>query len=98
MGLPRHLPPANPRSGYGPFGEKGFKGAQVACVVLLVVGLVLVLFVDGTARSVAASFLVLGALGLGTAGAGLLTERLLRSHPPPPLGIRQGNGRGPRVH
>jgi|SRR5215217_5103551 hypothetical protein len=94
MGLPRQLPPANPSSGHGPFGDKAFKGALIACAVLLVVGAVLVTLVGGGARPVGASFLVLGGLGLGTGAAGLLAERLLHRRPPPP-DISRRNGRGP---
>jgi len=95
MGLPRHLGSGGPGSGHGPFGDKAFKAALVGCVVLVVTGLLMVLVGGDTPRSVGASFLALGVLGLLTASAGLLAERLLRRRPPPPPDVRSGNGRGP---
>jgi hypothetical protein len=95
MGLPRQLGPGDSRSGHGPFGEKAFKGALVGCVVLVIVGLVMVLLGGEAASSVGTAFVVLGALGLLTSGAGLLLERLLGRRPPPPPDVRIRNGRGP---
>ena len=78
MGLPPQLPPPEGSgSGHGPFGERAFKGALIGCVVLVVVGLSMVLFGGDAPRSVGASLLVLGVLGLGTSGAGLLAERII---------------------
>jgi len=96
MGLPRHLPPAGPSSGHGPFGEKAFKVALIACVMLLGLGLVMVLVGGDAVSSVGAAFLVLGGLGLVTSGAGLLAERITGRRPPPPPRVRDSNGRGPR--
>jgi hypothetical protein len=95
MGLPRHLPSGGAGSGHGPFGEKAFKGALVGCVVLVVIGLLMVLAGGDTPRSVGASFLALGVLGLLTGAAGLLAERLLQRRPPPRPQVRSGNGRCP---
>jgi hypothetical protein len=95
MGLPRQLPPGGSSSGRGPFGERAFKGALIGCVVLLVLGPLMMLFGGDAASSVGTSFLVLGALGLATSGAGLLAERLLGRRPPPPPDVRARNGRGP---
>jgi hypothetical protein len=95
MGLSPHVPSGGSSSGRGPFGEKAFKGALIGCVVLVVIGLLMVLLGGDAPRSVGTSFLVLGVLGLVTAGAGLLAERLLQRHPPPPPDVRRGNGRGP---
>jgi hypothetical protein len=96
VGLPRHLPPGDSGSGHGPFGEKAFKAALVGCVVLLATGLLMVGLGGDAASSVGVSFIVVATLGLVTAGAGLLAERLLGRRPPPPPEVRAGNGRGPR--
>jgi len=97
VGLPRHLPPGNSRSGYGPFGEKAFKAALVGCVVVIAVGLLMVLLGGDAPRSVGASFVVLGVLGLVTASAGLLAERLLKRRPVPPRDVHGGNGSDPHA-
>jgi len=96
MGLPRHLPDGGRASGRGPFGEKAFRGALVGCGVLLAAGLITVLSGEG-ARSVGASLLVLGALGLTTGGAGLLAERLLGRRPPPAREVTRANGHRPKA-
>ena len=96
MALPRQLPPGDSGSGHGPFGEKAFRGALVACGAMVLIGLVLALATSGAPRSVGVSFLALGGVGLGTSAALLLAERLLRRRPPPPPDVRAGNGRGPR--
>ena len=98
MGLPRHVPSESSGSGHGPFGEKAFRGTLIGCVVLVIVGLLMVLLGGEAPRGVGASFLVLGVLGLVTAAAGLLAERLLRRSPPPPPEARRRNGRGPYSH
>jgi hypothetical protein len=95
VGLPRHLPSGDSGSGHGPFGEKAFKAALVGCVVLVVIGVLMVAVGGAATRSVGASFIVLAVLGLVTAGAGLLAERMLGRRPPPPPKVRAGNGRGP---
>jgi len=96
VGLPRHLPSGDSGSGHGPFGEKAFKAALVGCVVLLATGLLMVRLGGDAASSVGLSFIVVAALGLVTAAAGLLAERLLGRRPPPPPEVRARNGRGPR--
>jgi len=96
MGLPRQLPPGGSSSGHGPFGDKAFKVALIACVVLVVLGLAMVLLGGDAARSVGASFVALGSLGLVISGAGLLAERVAGRRPPPPPEVRDRNGRGPR--
>src|SRR3954452_3803353 len=95
MGLPRQLPPGDSGSGYGPFGEKAFKGALIGCIVLLMIGVAMVLVGGDAPAAVGTAFIVLGALGLVTGGVGLLAERLLGRQPPPPASVRRGNGRGP---
>src|SRR5215217_461781 len=95
MGLPRQFPSGDSGSGRGPFGEKAFRGALIGCVVLLILGPLMMLFGGDAASSVGTSFIVLGALGLATSGAGLLAERLLGRQPPPPRDVRARNGRGP---
>jgi hypothetical protein len=95
MGLPRHIPPGGSSSGHGPFGEKAFKAALIGCVVLLVAGGSMLGLGGEASRSVGTSFIVLATLGLVTAGAGLLAERLLGRRPPPPPEVRGSNGRGP---
>jgi hypothetical protein len=94
MGLPRHLGQGDPGSGYGPFGQKAFRRALIGCLALLVIGLVMVLLGGDAAKAAGASLIALGGLGLLTSGAGLLIERLLGRHPPPPADVRSGNGRG----
>jgi hypothetical protein len=97
VGLPRQLPPSGGSgSGHGPFGEKAYKAALVACVVLLVLGPLLLLMGDAGPRAVGTSFIVLGAVGLLTSGAGMLAERLLHREPPPPPEVRSRNGRSRR--
>jgi hypothetical protein len=96
MGLPRHVPPrSSTSSGHGPFGDKAFKGALIGCLGLVIIGLLMVLVGGDAPRSVGASFMVLGVLGLVTGGAGLLAERLLQRRPPPRPDVRRGNGRSP---
>jgi hypothetical protein len=95
MGLPRPLPPRGSGSGHGPLGDKAFKRALVGCVVLVILGLLMIVLGGDAPRLLGTSFLVLGALGLTTSGAGLLAERLLERRPPPPPEVRAGNGRGP---
>jgi hypothetical protein len=95
MGPPRHVSSAGSDSGHGPFGEKAFKAALIGCVVLLVIGGLMIGLGGGASRSVGASFVVLGTLGLVSAGAGLLAERLLGRRPPPPPDVRRGNGHRP---
>jgi hypothetical protein len=95
VGLPRHLPSGDSRSGHGPFGEKAFKAALIGCVMLVVIGSFMVALGGDAPRSVGASFIVLATLGLVSAGAGLLAERMLGRRPPPPPDVRAGNGRGP---
>jgi hypothetical protein len=90
------MPPDSSGSGHGPFGDRAFKGALIGCVVLVIAGVVMVLIGGQAARSVGASFLVLGVLGLVTGGGGLLAEQLLGRRPPPSGEIRQGNGRRPQ--
>jgi hypothetical protein len=94
MGLPRQVPPGGSGSGHGPFGEKAFKGALLGCAVILVIGVLMVLLGGDAPRSVGASFIVLALLGLGSAAAGLLAERLLGRRPPPPEEVAGHNGRG----
>jgi hypothetical protein len=95
MGLPRHVPPAEPSSGHGPFGDKAFKGALILCAVLVAAGLPMLLLGGGVATPLGTSFLALGLLGLVTGGAGLLAERVAKRRPPPPADVRRANGRGP---
>ena len=95
MALPRQLPPGDSGSGHGPFGEKAFKGALIACAVVVVLGGLMVVLGGDAPKAVGTAFIVLGLLGLVTGGAGLLAERVLRRRPPPPPQIRRGNGRGP---
>lgn len=95
MGLPRHLPPADSRSGYGPFGKKAFNGALIGCVALVVIGALMFVLGGDAPTAVGTAFVVLGVLGLVTGGAGLLAERLLQRRPPPPPSVRATNGRGP---
>jgi hypothetical protein len=95
MGLPRQLPSSDSGSGHGPFGEKAFRRALIGCVVLPILGLAMVLLGSGAPRSVGISLIVLGAVGLVTSAAGLLTERFVGRRPPPPQDIRAGNGHGP---
>jgi hypothetical protein len=95
MGLPRHVPPAAPGSGHGPFGDKAFKGALIGCVLLVALGLPMVLTGGEVATPLGTSFLVLGLLGLVIGGAGLIAERVARRRPPPRAEVRDSNGRGP---
>jgi hypothetical protein len=90
------MPPDSSGSGHGPFGDRAFKGALIGCVVLVIAGVLMVIIGGQAAKSVGASFLVLGVLGLVTGGGGLLAEHLLGRRPPPRAEVRQGNGRGPQ--
>ena len=87
------LPPADHGSGEGPYGEKAFKAALIGCVVPAHQGL-MVRARRRASRSVAASLVVLTTLGLVSAGAGRLAERVLGAAS---SGARsaQSNGRGP---
>jgi hypothetical protein len=96
MGLPRHSPSAGSGSGHGPFGEKAFKGALAGCVALIVIGALMLLIGGDSMSAVGTSLIVLAAVGLLTAGAGALAERLLNRHPPPPPHVRGGNGHSRR--
>jgi hypothetical protein len=94
MGLPRQLPPSGSGSGHGPFGAKAFRAAVVGCVVVAVIGGLMVLLGGAAPRSVGVSLIVLALVGLASAAAGLLAERLLGRHPPPPRQVTGQNGRG----
>lgn len=96
MGLPRHLGSGGSDSGRGPFGEKAFRGALIGCVALVIGGLSLVVLGGGASTALGASFLALGIVGLLTAAAGLVAERVLGRRPPPPREVRSGNGHSPR--
>ena len=76
MGMPPHS--SSGGHGHGPFGDKAFKGALVACVVLVVAG-VGMLAVGGQAlRGVGTALIVICLVGLLSAAALLLAERLMR--------------------
>lgn len=94
MGLPRHLSTGGSSSGHGPFGDRAFKGALIGCVALVIAGVVMMVLGGDAPRSVGASFLALGVLGLVVGAVGLLAEHLLQRRPPPP-DVRAGNGRDP---
>jgi hypothetical protein len=94
MGLPRQLGPSDPGSGHGPFGQTAFRCALLGCVALIAIGLLMVLLGGDAPKAAGASLLALGGLGLLTSGVGLLLERVLGRHPPPPAKVRRGNGRG----
>jgi len=78
------LPPPVPDRRHGPFGEKPFKAALVACAALIVGGLAMLQAGEAIA-SVGMAFVVLGTLGLATGGLGLLAERRIerRASEPP---------------
>jgi hypothetical protein len=81
--------------GFRPLGDKGFKGAVIGCGVLVLVGLSMVLLARADARAVGACFLVLGALGLVTAGAGVFAERVVQRRSRRWPKGQSGNGSGP---
>jgi hypothetical protein len=75
-------PPTGGR--HGPFGDKAFKAALVACAVMVLAGSAMVTG-RGSMAAVGAAFLALGGLGLATGGLGLLAERRIErraSRPP----------------
>jgi CDP-diglyceride synthetase len=81
-----------------PTGDKGFKGAVIGCGVLVAAGLAMVLLTHTDVQAVGASFIALGALGLVTAAAGLLAERIVeRRRRRWPEG-HSGNGSRPDRH
>jgi hypothetical protein len=92
---PPQPPPAR-GPGHGPFGEKAFRAALAACVVMVGVGVLMLLLADGAIASVGASLLALSGLGLLTAGGGLLAERVLRRRPSPSAG--RGRPSSPARH
>jgi hypothetical protein len=92
VGLPRHSSSAGSGSGHGPFGEKAFKAALAGCVALIVIGALMLRIGGDSMSAVGTSLIALAAVGLLTAGAGALAERLLNRRPPPPSQIRSGNG------
>ena len=94
MALPRHVPSGGSGRGHGPFGDKAFKGALIACVVLIVAGVAMVATGGEAARGVGTALIVVCGLGLLTGGGGLLAERLLKRTPPPPPEVRGSNGHG----
>jgi hypothetical protein len=81
---------------HAPFGDSGFKAGVISSAVLVIAGLALTLLTRSDLQSASASFLALGILGLSTAGAGLLAERVgkrrLPTHWPEGQG---GNGSAP---
>jgi hypothetical protein len=81
---------------HGPFGDSGFKAGVIGSAVLVIAGLALTLLTRSDVQSLGASFLALGILGLSTAGAGLLAERVVKRRIPThwPEG-QGGNGFGP---
>ena len=103
MSLPRHLPDGDSKSGYGPFGKTGFRIGLIMCIAGIAGGLAMVLFGGTSLEAVGASLLTLGALGLVTAGLGLLSERVQGRRPQPrrrvePRQFDGGNGSGPYSH
>jgi hypothetical protein len=77
------VPPQQPGPSRGPFGEKAFKGALIACAVLVISGLAM-LGGGQTMAGVGLMFLSLGSLGLVTGGFVLLVERFIERRGPPP--------------
>lgn len=98
MGLPRHTSLGGSGGGHGPFGEKAFKGALIACCVLIGVGVLMLATGGSDVRGVGIALIVLCGVALLTSGAGLLAERLMRRNPPPPPEVRGSNGRGRYSH
>ena len=74
-------PPRRPGPGRGPFGEKAFNGALIACAVLVVGGLAM-LGGGETMANVGLMFVSLGGLGLVTGGFVLLVERRIERRGP----------------
>ena len=94
MGLPPHSSSPSSGSGHGPFGEKAFKGALIACAVLVVAGVAMLGIGGRAVRGVGTALIVICLVGLLSAGTLLLAERLMRRTPPPPSDVRDSNGRG----
>ena len=80
-------PPTGGR--HGPFGDKAFKAALVACAVMVLAGSAMVTG-RGSMAAVGTAFVVLGALGLATGGLGLLAERRIERRREPPDPPRAG--------
>ena len=78
MGLPLHPSPGGSGHGHGPFGEKAFKGALVACVVLVVAGVGMLAIGGRAVRGVGTALIVICLVGLLSAAALLFAERLMR--------------------
>jgi hypothetical protein len=78
MGPPRHVPHGGSGSGHGPFGEKAFKGALIACAVLIGVGVAMLVAGGGAVRGAGTALIAVCGVGLLTVGGGLLLERLVR--------------------
>jgi hypothetical protein len=98
MGLPHHFSRGGSGPGHGPFGEKAFKGALLACAVLIGAGIVMIAAGGDDVRGAGIALIVVCGVGLLTAGAGLLAERLMRRTPPPPPDVRGSNGHGRYSH
>ena len=94
MGLPRHFSHTGSGSGHGPFGAKAFKGALIACAVLIGVGAVMLAASGDAVRGAGVALVAVCGVGLVTVGGLLLAERLLQRTPPPPAEVRGSNGRG----
>jgi hypothetical protein len=83
VGLPRQIPaPGSGQPGHGPFGEKAFKGALIACAIVIAAGAAMLALGGDTVRGVGIALIVVCAVGLLTVGAGLVAERLLHRTPP----------------
>jgi hypothetical protein len=78
MGLPPHPSAEGSGHGHGPFGEKAFKGALVACVVLVVAGVGMLAIGGRAVRGVGTALIVICLVGLLSAAALLFAERLMR--------------------
>ena len=78
MGLPPHPSSGGSGHGPGPFGEKAFKGALVACAVLVAVGIAMLAIGGRAVRGVGTALIVICLVGLLSTAALLLAERLMR--------------------
>ena len=78
MALPPHSSSQGSGSGHGPFGEKAFKGALIACVVLIAIGIAMLATGARAVRGAGTALIALCLVAMLSTATLLLAERLMR--------------------
>ena len=78
MGLPPHPSSGGSGHGHGPFGEKAFKGALIACAVLIAIGIAMLATGARAVRGAGTALIAICLVAVLSAATLLLAERLMR--------------------